>query len=105
MAGHIVMRVTTSPEERVILPESHTLVPVRPNTDYLYDMSVGPTSASVTEFPVESPCIKVCRLDGAQRCFGCGRSLDEIAGWSRMSADQRRAVNERLGFRGHGVNR
>lgn len=68
-------------------------------------MSAAPTPAAVTEFPVESPCIKICRLDSAQRCHGCGRNLDEIASWSRMSADERRAVNARLGFRGHGVNR
>jgi uncharacterized protein len=72
-------------------------------------VSIAPTSvpASVplSEFPAESPCIKVCQLDLQQRCYGCGRTLDEIARWSRMSADERRAVNARLGFRGHGANR
>ncbi|HEY4367010.1 MAG TPA: DUF1289 domain-containing protein [Steroidobacteraceae bacterium] len=41
---------------------------------------------------VASPCIKTCTLDERQICVGCGRSLDEIAAWSRMSADERRAV-------------
>lgn len=41
---------------------------------------------------VESPCIKVCQLDEKQICTGCGRSLDEIASWSRMTNDERRAV-------------
>lgn len=43
--------------------------------------------------PVPSPCINVCRMD-AQRgwCEGCCRTLDEIAGWSRMSDATRRKV-------------
>jgi len=57
------------------------------------------------EFPATSPCIKVCQLDLTDRCFGCGRTRSEIARWSRMTDDERRAVNRRLGFEGHGVNR
>jgi predicted Fe-S protein YdhL (DUF1289 family) len=39
----------------------------------------------------------VCTLDPATGwCLGCGRSIDEIAGWSRMPADQRRAVLDAL---------
>lgn len=53
----------------------------------------------------QSPCIKVCRLDAHDRCYGCGRTRTEIARWSAMSLDERRAVNARLGFRGHGENR
>jgi len=41
---------------------------------------------------VESPCIQVCTLDAQQICVGCGRSLAEIAAWSRMSAQEKRAV-------------
>jgi len=41
-----------------------------------------------------SPCIKVCQLDDADMCIGCGRLLSEIAAWSRMSSDERRAVRE-----------
>ncbi|MBC7699869.1 MAG: DUF1289 domain-containing protein [Massilia sp.] len=29
-------------------------------------------------------------------CAGCGRTLDEIAGWSRMSPDEKLAVLARL---------
>jgi predicted Fe-S protein YdhL (DUF1289 family) len=25
-------------------------------------------------------------------CIGCGRTLDEIAGWADMSAEERRAI-------------
>jgi predicted Fe-S protein YdhL (DUF1289 family) len=41
---------------------------------------------------VVSPCTKVCTLDGEGICMGCGRRLDEIANWSRMSVDEQRAV-------------
>ncbi len=42
---------------------------------------------------IESPCVKVCVVHSEARlCVGCLRSLDEIAGWSRMTPEQRRAV-------------
>lgn len=44
-----------------------------------------------------SPCISVCVLDPqSELCEGCGRSLDEISQWSRMTEEQRRAVMNRL---------
>lgn len=47
-----------------------------------------------------SPCISVCVLDPvSELCEGCGRSLDEISQWSRMTEDERRAVMERLADR------
>jgi predicted Fe-S protein YdhL (DUF1289 family) len=42
--------------------------------------------------PVQSPCIKICKLNERQICIACGRSLDEIANWSRLSDEARRAV-------------
>jgi len=40
-----------------------------------------------------SPCVKVCVVHPAERiCTGCLRTLDEIAGWSRMTAAQRAEV-------------
>lgn len=46
---------------------------------------------------IESPCIKVCVIHPPTRlCTGCLRSIDEIAVWSRMSADERRAVMAEL---------
>lgn len=48
---------------------------------------------------VESPCIKVCVLDARNVCVGCGRSLDEIASWSRLSVDEQRIVCERAAQR------
>ncbi|MBB6091360.1 hypothetical protein HNQ60_000206 [Povalibacter uvarum] len=41
---------------------------------------------------VSSPCTKVCTLDTEGVCLGCGRALNEIANWSRMSADEQREV-------------
>ena len=41
----------------------------------------------------DSPCVKLCRIDpGRGLCLGCLRSLDEIAAWSRMTPEARRAV-------------
>ena len=40
-----------------------------------------------------SPCIGTCRIDDARGlCTGCLRSLAEIAAWSAMTDDERRAV-------------
>jgi predicted Fe-S protein YdhL (DUF1289 family) len=42
---------------------------------------------------VASPCISVCRMDEATGlCSGCQRTLDEIAAWSALDDDARRAV-------------
>jgi predicted Fe-S protein YdhL (DUF1289 family) len=41
---------------------------------------------------VASPCIGVCRLNHADVCKGCHRTLDEIAEWSTVSDDRRRAI-------------
>ena len=41
----------------------------------------------------ESPCIAVCMIDPkTSLCFGCGRTLPEIARWHRMDTNERRAV-------------
>jgi len=46
---------------------------------------------------VESPCVQVCVIHRETRlCAGCARSADEIAGWSRMSPEQRRAIMDDL---------
>ena len=42
---------------------------------------------------IDTPCIKVCTLDRASGlCTGCGRDIDEIARWSRMSDDERTLI-------------
>ena len=42
---------------------------------------------------IESPCVKVCTLDAhSGLCLGCGRRIDEIERWTRISAHERAAV-------------
>jgi predicted Fe-S protein YdhL (DUF1289 family) len=57
------------------------------------------TAAQAEE--VASPCINVCRMNpDTGLCDGCLRTLDEIAAWSAMSPDQKRAVIAQLPKRG-----
>ena len=45
----------------------------------------------------ETPCIAVCMMDPrTSLCFGCGRTLPEIARWHRMERSERLAVMESL---------
>ena len=49
---------------------------------------------------IETPCIKVCTLDaGSGRCLGCGRTVDEIARWTTMSAAERTRIMHELPLR------
>jgi predicted Fe-S protein YdhL (DUF1289 family) len=42
---------------------------------------------------IATPCINVCVLDpGTGFCRGCGRTVDEIASWSRMSDAERKRI-------------
>jgi uncharacterized protein len=42
---------------------------------------------------IESPCVKTCLIHPQARlCIGCLRTMDEIAGWTRLSAEERRTV-------------
>ena len=41
----------------------------------------------------DTPCIAVCIMDPRTNlCFGCGRTLPEIARWARMEREERLAV-------------
>jgi predicted Fe-S protein YdhL (DUF1289 family) len=52
--------------------------------------------------PVPSPCVSVCRMDAASGlCEGCFRTLDEIAAWSRMDDEGKRAAWEQITRRIH----
>jgi uncharacterized protein len=47
----------------------------------------------VAPVAVTSPCVGVCVIDDESGwCEGCGRSLDEIARWLAMSADERERI-------------
>jgi hypothetical protein len=46
---------------------------------------------------IETPCVKICTLDArAGLCLGCGRTVDEIAGWSTMSTGERHRIMAEL---------
>ena len=46
---------------------------------------------------IETPCIAVCMMDPRTNlCFGCGRSLAEIARWHRMDNAERLTVMAEL---------
>ncbi|MCJ7993189.1 DUF1289 domain-containing protein [Rhizobium cremeum] len=55
---------------------------------------------------MESPCILVCSIDmKTGYCFGCGRTRDEIAGWTSYTDQQRRSIMEGLPARLETVER
>ncbi|MCV6598554.1 MAG: DUF1289 domain-containing protein [Mangrovicoccus sp.] len=46
---------------------------------------------------IASPCTKICVIHPETKlCTGCARSLDEIAGWGRMSQEDRARIIEEL---------
>ena len=43
--------------------------------------------------PIKTPCVKVCVVDGETGlCMGCYRQLSEVAGWARLSDDERARI-------------
>jgi predicted Fe-S protein YdhL (DUF1289 family) len=49
---------------------------------------------------VPSPCIAVCQIDDATGCcIGCFRDIDEIRDWPILTAEDKRAVLERVAAR------
>ena len=58
--------------------------------------SSGPPPAPPPGGPpkaIATPCIKVCVVDGESGlCMGCYRQLSEVAGWARLSDDERAAI-------------
>ena len=46
---------------------------------------------------IETPCIAVCMMDPKSGlCFGCGRTLPEIARWHRIDNAERLAIMAKL---------
>lgn len=61
-----------------------------------------PAVPDLSQSPVPSPCISVCQMNPVTGwCEGCHRTIDEIAGWSRMDDDARRVVWTELARRRH----
>ncbi|MDE1998176.1 MAG: DUF1289 domain-containing protein [Burkholderiales bacterium] len=58
-----------------------------------------PDGSDQTRFPVASPCVQVCRLNQNDVCVGCGRTLQEIAQWTRMTEDEKARCVERAAER------
>lgn len=57
-------------------------------------------SVDLSVSPVPSPCVSVCRMNpDSGWCEGCGRTIDEIAQWSSMSDEARRAIWAQLAGR------
>ena len=46
---------------------------------------------------IQSPCVKLCVIHPEERlCVGCMRSIDEIAGWSRLTPEAPAAIMDEL---------
>lgn len=46
---------------------------------------------------ISTPCVKTCVLDPSSGlCIGCGRTSDEIAGWTGLQEAERHAIMEGL---------
>jgi len=53
--------------------------------------------ARPAEALLDSPCVKICVYEaGAGLCRGCGRTLEEIAGWTSLSDAERRRIMDEL---------
>ena len=47
--------------------------------------------------PIKTPCIKVCVVDGESGlCLGCFRQLSEVAGWARLTDEERDLILDEL---------
>lgn len=52
-----------------------------------------PFDPATSADPVPSPCVGICQIDQASGlCEGCWRTLGEIAAWSRLDDEGRRAI-------------
>lgn len=57
------------------------------------------SARAMTDDP-PSPCTLVCTIDRPSGlCLGCQRTLDEIAGWSQASVDEKHAILARVASR------
>lgn len=54
-----------------------------------------PATPGIRLAPTASPCVQICTLDD-DVCIGCGRTVAEIANWTRMSVEEKQAVWLRL---------
>jgi len=46
---------------------------------------------------IQTPCVNICVIDTeTEQCIGCGRTRLEIAGWLRMSNEERQVLCNEL---------
>jgi predicted Fe-S protein YdhL (DUF1289 family) len=46
---------------------------------------------------IKTPCVQVCVVDGESGlCMGCYRQLSEVAGWARLSDEDRARIMAEL---------
>ncbi len=49
---------------------------------------------------MDTPCVNVCVIDtDTGLCAGCGRSIEEIAGWAAMTDGERKRIMRALPHR------
>lgn len=57
------------------------------------DTSKDLTDEELAIEPIDSPCKLICSMEKESgRCFGCGRTSDEIAHWPLKTQDERDAI-------------
>lgn len=61
------------------------------SSDVSFDNGPSDDSEDIEE-RVPSPCNRVCTLDDADICLGCGRTLAEIKAWGGAGNDLRRKI-------------
>jgi uncharacterized protein len=47
----------------------------------------------------QSPCVKQCKLNESRECVSCGRDIESIANWSRMSDEEKHLANQHASAR------
>jgi uncharacterized protein len=63
------------------------------NGGALHPLADRAVAARAEGCDVPSPCISICRMDAASGfCEGCLRTIEEIAGWSRMDDATKRRI-------------
>jgi uncharacterized protein len=70
-----------------------------PDAPYILSLTIArvPVPQLHMPQPMQSPCTRVCTIDEATGlCAGCGRTLEEIVGWSRMTDDERQRIMSSL---------
>ena len=58
-----------------------------------------PDRSELVGKPRKNPCVRNCCLDDRDVCLGCGRTLAEITGWSKLDDDERASVMKEAQYR------